>query len=541
MPVAVYGKVYSVVIRTLCILFLSISCAGMLYAVCYSSRIARSKGYAAFLFLFMTIFMYTVGYIFELSSNTAETIFLSLKIEYLGAPLIAVFWFLFALYYNNYSIKNKAVMALLFIVPITTIVMLYTNEHHYFHYKTFTIDTSGPFPVAITQKGWWYYVDFVYKMIVAFAGLALFAFSYGKTTGYRRRQAKTIFIGALSLWVGNFLQTLGIAPYGIDIEPFILSAALPLSGFAMSRLRMFDLVPIARDKVFKTMSASVIVLDERQRVVDFNDSAVSILPALSDDAIGMDVAAVFPEHSTLDMPALTHNEEVEITLPVAGGMRFYSVSCARVGDTGKDSGLIVSLYDITESKEMLKKMHRLASLDALTQVFSRWFFMDAFPREIERCKVAGGSLSLILLDIDHFKQVNDRHGHLTGDCVLRTVTAMLRQKLGKDALLGRYGGEEFSILLPGVEQEEAAAVAESLRGAAAGAETTLDETVVRVTISLGVAGVEFVPGATQGLENAKICDSLILAADTALYRAKQEGRNRVCSVGLTYGESCCAQ
>ena len=541
MFVAVYGKVYSVVIRTLCILFLSISCAGMLYAVCYSSRIARSKGYAAFLFLFMTIFMYTVGYIFELSSNTAETIFLSLKIEYLGAPLIAVFWFLFALYYNNYSIKNKAVMALLFIVPITTIVMLYTNEHHYFHYKTFIIDTSGPFPVAITQKGWWYYADFVYKMIVAFAGLALFAFSYGKTTGYRRRQAKTIFIGALSLWVGNFLQTLGIAPYGIDIEPFILSAALPLSGFAMSRLRMFDLVPIARDKVFKTMSASVIVLDERLRVVDFNDSAGSILPALSDDAIGKDVAAVFPEGSTLDMPALTQNEEAEITLPVAGGMRFYSVSCARVGDTGQDSGLIVSLYDITESKEMLKKMHRLASLDALTQVFSRWYFMDAFQREIERCKVAGGSLSLILLDIDHFKQVNDRHGHLTGDCVLRTVTAMLRQTLGKDALLGRYGGEEFSILLPGVEQEEAAAVAESLRAAAAGAETTLDETVVRVTISLGVAGVVFVPGAAQGLENAKICDSLILAADTALYRAKQEGRNRVCSVGLTYGEFSCGQ
>ena len=378
-------------------------------------------------------------------------------------------------------------------------------------------------------------------MLVAFAGLALFAFSYGKATGYRKRQAKTIFIGALSLWVGNFLQTLGIAPYGIDIEPFILSAALPLSGFAMSRLRMFDLVPIARDKVFKTMSASVIVLDERQRVVDFNNSAVSILPALSDDAIGKDVAAVFPERSTLDMPALTQNEEAEITLPVAGGMRFYRVSCAKVGDTGKDSGLIISLYDITESKEMLDRMHRLASLDALTQVFSRWYFMDAFQREIERCKVDGGSLSLILLDIDHFKQVNDKYGHLTGDSVLRTVTAILRKTLGRGAILGRYGGEEFSILLPAVQQEEAVAVAETLRKAAAKAETTLGETSVRVTISMGVAGVVFVPGVAQGQENAKICDALILAADTALYRAKQEGRNRVCSVGLTYGESCCAQ
>lgn len=513
----------------------------MLYAVCYSPRIARSKGYAAFLFLFMSIFMYTVGYIFELSSSTAETIFLSLKVEYLGAPLVAVFWFVFALHYNNYSIKNKAVLALFFVVPVTTIVMLYTNEYHHFHYKTFDVDSSGLFPVAITHKGWWYYVDFIYKMFVAFAGLALFAVSYGKTTGYRKRQAKTIFIGALSLWVGNFLQTVGLAPYGIDIEPFILSAALPLCSFAMARLRMFDLVPIARDKVFKTMGASVIVLDERQRIVDFNDSAVSILPALSDDAIGKDVADVFPEGSRLDMAALVRSEEAEITLPVAGGMRFYSVSCARVGDTGMDSGLIISLYDVTESREMIEKMQRLASLDALTQVFSRWFFMDAFQREIERCKVAGGSLSLILLDIDHFKQVNDRYGHLTGDLVLRTVTAVLRKKLGTEAMLGRYGGEEFSVLLPGVQQDEAAAIAENLRAAAAGAKATLDETSVQVTISLGVAAVEFLPGVAQGVENAKICDSLILAADTALYRAKQEGRNRVCSVGLTYGDSCCMQ
>ena len=533
------------VIRTLCILFLSISCAGMLYAVCYSPRIARSKGYAAFLFLFMSIFMYTIGYIFELSSSTAETIFLSLKIEYLGAPLVAVFWFIFALHYNDYSIKSKTVLALLFVIPAITVVMLYTNDQHHFHYKTFVVDTSGPFPVAVTQKGWWYYVDFIYKMFVAFAGLALFAVSYGKTTGYRKRQAKTIFIGALSLWVGNFLQTLGLAPYGIDIEPFILSAALPLCSFAMARLRMFDLVPIARDKVFKTMGASVIVLDERQRVVDFNDSAVSILPALSDDAVGKDVGLLFPGQTVFDMAALMQNEEAEITLPVAGGMRFYSVTCARVGDSGlnsgQDSGLIISFYDITESKEMLEKMHRLASLDALTQVFSRWFFMEAFQREIERCKVAGGSLSLILLDIDHFKHVNDRYGHMTGDSVLRTVTGILRQTLGAQALLGRYGGEEFSVLLPGVQQDEAVLVAETLRAAAAGAETVFGDTSVRVTISLGVAAAIFLPEAAQEQENSKICDALILAADTALYRAKQGGRNQVCSVGLTYGELGCGQ
>lgn len=519
-----------VIIRTTCILFLCISCASMLYAVCYSSRIARSNGYAAFLFLFMTIFMYTVGYIFELASSTADTIFLSLKIEYLGAPLIAVFWFLFAVYYNNYSIKSKVVLALLFVVPVITIVMLYTNEYHHFHYKTFAVDTSGPFPVAVTQKGWWYYVDFIYKMLAVFAGLALFGFCYGKASGYRRRQARAMFIGALSFWAGTVLQILGVAPYGMDIEPFVLSAALPLCVFAMSRLRLFDLVPIARDKVFKTMSASVIVLDDKLRVVDFNDSAVSILPALSDDAVGLAVREVFPEPKCLDVAALLRNEEMEIALPVADGLRYYKVSCVRVGAAGLDSGLIVSLYDMTESKELLEKMHHIASLDALTQVFSRWYFMDAFKHEIERRKAAGGKLAFMLLDIDHFKLVNDRHGHMAGDRVLRGVTDALKETLGDRALLGRYGGEEFSVLLPGAGQEEALALAERLRQAAAMLEIAFGGAVIKVTICVGVAATVFEAVTPPDMESNQVCDSLIMAADSALYRAKQEGRNRVCAV-----------
>ena len=328
---------------------------------------------------------------------------------------------------------------------------------------------------------------------------------------------------------------LGFAPYGIDIEPFILSAALPLSGFAMSRLRMFDLVPIARDKVFKTMSASVLVLDGKLRVVDFNDSAVSILPALSEDAVGLTVRDVFPEQSSLDVAALVQNEEMEIALPVAGGLRFYKVSCARVGESEKDSGLIVSLYDMTESKELLEKMQRIASQDALTQVFSRWFFMEAFQREIDRCKEIGGKLGFMLLDIDHFKRVNDEYGHMAGDKVLRGVTSALKDTLGHKALLGRYGGEEFSVLLPGMGQDEAVALAERLRQVAAMIEVPFNGTAINVTISVGVAAAVFEPGTPQGMESTQICDSLILAADTALYRAKQEGRNRVCSVGLEYG------
>ena len=193
----------------------------------------------------------------------------------------------------------------------------------------------------------------------------------------------------------------------------------------------------------------------------------------------------------------------------------------------------------TERHRREERIAQIAARDPLTSLDNRRALYLRAPALLAQASPASPG-ALLLIDIDHFKQVNDRYGHLTGDCVLRTVTAILRQTLGKEAMLGRYGGEEFSILLPGVQQEEAVAVAEKLRAAAAGAESTFGDTSVRVTISLGVAGVVFVPGAAQGLENAKICDSLILAADTALYRAKQEGRNRVSSVGLTYGESSCA-
>lgn len=414
--------------------------------------------------------------------------------------------------------------------------MLYTNEYHHFHYKTFAVDASGPFPVAVTQKGWWYCIDFIYRMFLVFAGLALFAVSYAKASGYRRRQARVMFVGALSFWTGTLFQILGFAPYGVDIEPFILSAALPLYIFAMLRLRMFDLVPIARDKVFKTMSASVIVLDDKLRVVDFNDSAVAILPALSKDAVNLAVRDVFPASNPLDVAALLQHGEMEIALPVAGGLRYYKVSCAMVGAAERDSGLIVSLYDTTESKELLEKMHTIASLDALTQVFSRWYFMDAFKHEIERRKATGGALAFMLLDIDHFKLVNDQYGHMAGDSVLRDVTAALKNTLGDKALLGRYGGEEFSVLLPGAGQEEARSLAERLRQAAARLNTSFGGAAIKVTICVGVAAAVFEPEALQDMESNQVCDALILAADSALYRAKQEGRNRVCAAPLDYEE-----
>jgi diguanylate cyclase (GGDEF)-like protein len=126
---------------------------------------------------------------------------------------------------------------------------------------------------------------------------------------------------------------------------------------------------------------------------------------------------------------------------------------------------------------------------------------------------------VLLADIDYFKRVNDTHGHLTGDAMLRTLAAEMRQQVRESDLVGRFGGEEFAILLSGATAEEACRVAERIRQGAAVVKVLTKDATVGVTISIGVA----VLGSHGG-----DLGELLNAADRALYRAKRTGRDRVC-------------
>jgi len=174
---------------------------------------------------------------------------------------------------------------------------------------------------------------------------------------------------------------------------------------------------------------------------------------------------------------------------------------------------------IADSFGEIKKFERHASTDALTSLANRHVMQDTFPTEIARCAEQDKPVAMMMIDIDNFKQFNDLFGHIAGDRALAAVAEILRSEFRPQDRLVRYGGDEFSVLLPGTTREQALAIGERARIAVCGSTGDGEDSLIKipVTVSMGVAEL--------GLHDN--LDLLTRAADAALYRAKNPGRNVV--------------
>jgi diguanylate cyclase (GGDEF)-like protein len=220
---------------------------------------------------------------------------------------------------------------------------------------------------------------------------------------------------------------------------------------------------------------------------------------------------------------------------LVAGLRFVSAVLGLAGSDLMEATWIQSLYITMYSLTVLllsiaailmatDRVHTefeyLASRDPLTGVLNRRALLDACETETRRLARAGSrGLALLMIDVDHFKRINDRFGHQQGDAVLREAVQRMQRATGDAGVLGRYGGEEFALLLPGVTEEEALLRADRLRGAVAAPapDDTALQAVGPISVSIGVAVATAVVGV----------DELFARADAALYLAKSAGRDRV--------------
>jgi two-component system, cell cycle response regulator len=164
-----------------------------------------------------------------------------------------------------------------------------------------------------------------------------------------------------------------------------------------------------------------------------------------------------------------------------------------------------------------EEIYRMTIIDGLTQAYNKRYFVENLEKEIPRCTRHQRPLSLVMFDIDHFKKINDEHGHLTGDYVLKELARRVRTRVRKEEVFARYGGEEFALTLPETSREQAMKVSEDLRRLVSAESFDFEGDRIPVTISLGVGTIV----------NEVAADAFIKMADDNLYKAKRAGRNRV--------------
>lgn len=169
-----------------------------------------------------------------------------------------------------------------------------------------------------------------------------------------------------------------------------------------------------------------------------------------------------------------------------------------------------------------RRLSEVSTRDALTGLYNRWFVIEKLDSELNRALRHGSPMSLLMLDVDHFKRINDTWGHAAGDQVLQAIGKLLRESCRVYDVPGRYGGEEFCILLPETQPGNTNVVAERIRRRLETSELPCGDTSIVVTASIGIAGIE-APDAGEVLSPAALIDR----ADRALYSAKSRGRNRI--------------
>jgi len=471
-----------------------------------------------FSWLMTGLSVWTLCYVLELSSVTLEGKYLWVVAKYLGAAPTPVLWFVFCLQATGREgwLRRPLLLWPLTLWPLLTLGMVATNGAHHLMWTNIRVVLGQPELQADHGLYFWAYAAGIYVLILT--STVLFTLFYRTTQPLFRRQGLLLMLGGVLPLAGRMSEDL----FGLDLLPrldeviffFLFSGVL--FSLALFRYNGLRLVPVAHHLVIHHIQAGIVVLDPAGRIVDLNPFAQQLFGLPQAEVVGARPADV--------LKGLTWNAagEVfgdELTLTRGGTTLHFSVQRSSIGGVpGRDRGQAVVLFDVTERREAERQLERLAQVDALTGVFNRRHFLERAEQEVAQARRERLPLSVLMLDIDRFKGINDAHGHAAGDAVLREVAQTCQAGLRQTDLFARYGGEEFVALLPGADVTEAAAVAEHLRRAVEALQMEFAGQTIPVTLSIGVAGFEAVAHRTL--------DTCMQSADGALYASKTGGRNR---------------
>jgi diguanylate cyclase (GGDEF)-like protein/PAS domain S-box-containing protein len=463
------------------------------------------------------IAVYCFASAFGLIATTLGTIKVWTAIQYVGMAFSTPLGLLFIMQYLGFRLTRKKIMALL-AIPFISLIMVATNDIHHFHYRVFEIDPVLGTPYVYQEIGIWYIIHGMFTFGCMFVSFLLVLIHWKETTKAYRQQLIALMCGQLIPMITAFIYLLGLTPQGVDPVPMVLWASSFLYLWSINSSRLFRVMPVAKDAIFHSINDGVIVLDESERLIEFNQACSKVFPQLTRSMIGRDIRKAWLEVTGQTMPftleAAVNTQDIEIVL----SNHTYQVRITELQHVNHGKGLLLIFTDITELKELQRQLEQQAYYDELTQINNRRAFFQQCNQAYSEAGEASSAFTVILMDIDHFKNVNDTYGHAIGDQLLVHVVKVCQSVLKKGELFARYGGEEFVLALNYYTLSEGQALANLLCNSVESQPLMTTEGAIRATISCGVA---------EGTIGQETLYQLLNNADKALYAAKQAGRNRV--------------
>lgn len=453
------------------------------------------------------------------------------------AAILGLVWFLRVMVDREWGFSRRA-WVLLSVEPVFITVAAATNSWFHLLAGQPTRTDSGLVVSHDAGPAFWAHAAYNYALV----GWALVAVARASRVVSRlqRRQLVATLLAAIPSFVTVTYTVAVLAVTGATVDYSAIGFVLTclIDAWALYRLGLLNLVPVARAQILEGMGDAVVVLDPDGRVLDLNPAAGRIARALRPD-LPADVVGL-PARVLGFLEAADGTIDGERTVAVGRTTMSFDVRASRLLDGhGRAIGSAVVARDITELAVRRRELtevnarlhHQIATIDALratlaeqavrdvlTGIHNRRHLMIALENEVTHARRSGAHLGLILLDIDHFKAVNDQHGHTVGDRLLVAIAAALAERTREGDTIARYGGEEFVVVIPGAESRQLLSRAEDLRRACATVIILNQDTPVAVTMSAGVAAHP-----ASGETPLDLLD----AADQALYEAKRAGRNRI--------------
>jgi diguanylate cyclase (GGDEF)-like protein/PAS domain S-box-containing protein len=463
-----------------------------------------------------------------------------LKIAYLGVVSVPTLFLLFVLRItHNDEWLSRRNLAVVCIEP--TLILLVVWFRLDWMFSEVYLQQHAGFSVLHLGRSDGFWLNTIYSYGLLMLALSVLGISALRANPLFSRQYLVIMVACVIPFAASVFTQVSYSELAdLDMAPISLGVSGVLFVYALFRYQFMDLLPVARGRLIESMSDGVLVVDDRGRIVDVNPAVQGFIASAPVTLVGRNISEVLKEWAyNVDLLLSGLETRTEVRSPLKP-TRYLDLRVTPLYDERNNlTGRLIVFRDVTDRKEVEQNLRRAmdrlqtqlieigtlqsqlreqAIRDALTGVFNRRYLEETLARELARAKRETYPLSVVMMDLDFFKEINDTYGHEAGDVVLKTLAETVVRQSRHGDFVCRYGGEEFVLVMPNIGIETARERAEELHQIVNGLNIPYGVFNLTTTISMGVA---MYPdhGATK--------EEIMRAADRAMYVAKNTGRNRV--------------